>query len=217
MGSNNFVVIVPAFNESGTIQNVVSNLKEEEVDVIVVDDGSTDFTSDFAREAGAIVISHNINQGYDGALETGFKAASKRGYQFVITFDADGQHNSLKIREFKRLLKSNYDMVIGIRPHKQRLSEFLFGLMTYIFWGIKDPLCGLKGYNIKLFHNHGFFDTYKSIGTELMIESLKDRARFVQIPVSINNRKDRSRFGKILNANFIILRALLIGLWKTIN
>ncbi len=91
--SRKYCVILPAYNESGRIGQMVTKVLEYCKDVIVVDDGSKDQTANDAKSAGASVIIHEVNQGKGAALETGFRVAAERGFEFIITMDADGQHD----------------------------------------------------------------------------------------------------------------------------
>src|SRR5205085_5892369 len=85
-------VIVPAYNEARVIAGVISDLKRQGYRVVVVDDGSSDSTGEAAAESDAIVLSHPINLGQGAALQTDIEFALSRGAEFLVTFDADGQH-----------------------------------------------------------------------------------------------------------------------------
>lgn len=87
------LVVVPALNEGVTVARVVQGVGATGLDVLVVDDGSTDRTGAIAAEAGAIVVRHPFNLGVGGALRTGFRYAVDNGYSAVIQCDADGQHD----------------------------------------------------------------------------------------------------------------------------
>ena len=95
-----YCVIVPAYEESGRIGKTIAGIREQGPDVVVVDDGSTDGTADAARAAGAVTIEHETNMGKGVALNTGLAYASRQGYEFVITMDADGQHDPCDIPAF---------------------------------------------------------------------------------------------------------------------
>jgi len=205
------VVVLPALNEAGTVVDLVSSLRAYG-DVVVVDDGSTDNSANLARAAGAFVLSHSVNRGYDQALESGLIWASSRGYRYAITVDADGQHSSSAIALFTFELEAGADLVIGIRDRRQRWAEVLFSLVGKRLWGIDDPLCGMKGYRLDLLRAVGRFDTYSSVGTEFCIQAFRSGCRIRQVHVSTSTRTGEPRFGGGIQANIKILRALWLGL-----
>jgi len=96
-GGGGVWVVVPAYNEARVIPGVVSGLKQEGYQVVVVDDGSSDATAEIAAQSGAIVLSHPINLGQGAALQTGIEFALARGADLLVTFDADGQHRAADI------------------------------------------------------------------------------------------------------------------------
>lgn len=87
------IVVIPAFNEGGGIAEVVRSTRQRFAQVVVVDDGSRDDTARQAAAAGAQVLRHPVNLGQGAALETGFEWARRHGVQWVVTLDADGQHD----------------------------------------------------------------------------------------------------------------------------
>jgi len=112
------LVFIPAFNEEGSIRNVVTGVRlvVPAADVVVVDDGSSDQTTSEARSAGAIVVRHPFNLGIGGAMQTGLKYAEEFGYDYAIRLDGDGQHSTSEIVHFLDVLRSrDADMVIGSR------------------------------------------------------------------------------------------------------
>jgi glycosyltransferase involved in cell wall biosynthesis len=109
------LIAIPSYNEELTIGSVIA-LAKEYGDVLVIDDGSKDRTSKVARNAGAIVIRHDVNRGKGNALKTGFEYALSNGYDIVVTLDADGQHNPDEIPLLlEPILKGESDLVIGSR------------------------------------------------------------------------------------------------------
>jgi glycosyltransferase involved in cell wall biosynthesis len=205
--------VIPALNEEATIGGVVERLRKFGC-VIVVDDGSIDRTAEIAGELGAKVVSHRQNRGYDRALETGFARAADMGCEYVITMDADGQHPADLVPRFIAALQDGADLVIGIRDHVPRISERAFQYMTRALYGIQDPLCGMKGYRLELYRSLGWFDSYGSIGTELMLYAIRQGAKVVQCPVPTRVRHGHARIGNLFRANYIIFRAALLGLTK---
>ena len=202
-------IIVPALNEAATIGAVLARVKEYGFP-IVVDDGSTDATASLARAAGAEVVSHAVNQGYDGALNSGFARASQLGFRYVITIDADGQHNPSQLTEMIGLLEQGNDLVLGVRDRLQRVGEEIFAACTKRRWAVRDPLCGMKGYSMDLYRRAGSFDTCKSIGSELALRSVSQGCRYVEMPIITRDRADAPRFGRRFAANYKILRAMAL-------
>lgn len=142
---NDTLILIPTYNNAGTIGNVVERALATGLPVMVVDDGSTDNTSGILQEmkssAGSIpaIIRHATNQGKGRALKTGLEAARKQGYSYVITLDADGQHFP---EDVPLLLqgKGPRTLVVGSRSRMgadggsafaNRFSNFWFRLYTW--------------------------------------------------------------------------------------
>jgi glycosyltransferase involved in cell wall biosynthesis len=89
------LAVVPAYNEEATVGKVVAALQQRtpQLDIVVVDDGSTDATGKCAAEAGARVLRLPFNLGIGGAVQAGFKYADDHGYEYMVQVDADGQHD----------------------------------------------------------------------------------------------------------------------------
>lgn len=112
------LVIIPAFNEAGSIQHVVGAVRAAvpEADVLVIDDGSRDRTADLALAAGAFVVRHPFNLCIGGAVQTGLKFALEREYDCVMRVDGDGQHNPLELPALYALMQTEHaDAVFGSR------------------------------------------------------------------------------------------------------
>lgn len=201
-------IVIPAFNEEATIFNVVQSVKEYGI-VIVVNDASSDRTKQMSESAGAIVINHKDNMGYDGALNSGFKRAVELNCDGVITFDADGQHNSEMLKDYIDNLKKGIDLILGVRPMPARFSEWIFMFYTRIRFGWKDPLCGMKGYSMRLYRSQGYFDSYSSIGTELALTGFLHGFSYMQFPIATTRRIDTPRFGATIRSNWRIFKSLL--------
>jgi glycosyltransferase involved in cell wall biosynthesis len=128
------VGLIPGYNEAPRIGAVVAATREH-VPVLVVDDGSTDGTAERAREAGAVVVRQEPNQGKGAALRAGFRRALADGADAILTLDADGQHDPGEIPRFLAAWSAapsgaRPDLVIGARnfrsmPPLRRLSNVL--------------------------------------------------------------------------------------------
>jgi glycosyltransferase involved in cell wall biosynthesis len=200
---------VPAFNEEGSIGNVASAFGAVG-HLIVVDDASADATAERAAAAGAHVVRREVNGGYGAAIDAGFREAVAQGYRHVVTADGDGQHVVDDVAAFAALLQSaEADLVVGIRPDSRRPAERICAWYARHALGIRDPLCGLKGYDSRFFEAYGGFDLRHSVGTELMTYACRHGARCVQRPISLDARESgRSRFYSTLRGDLRILRSL---------
>ena len=204
-------MVIPALNESATIAAVVAGAVRYGVP-IVVDDGSTDDTGAHAEAAGATVVRHPVNRGYDAAINSGFIRAAELDCAYVITLDADGQHDPTTVATFISALVAGADVVVGIRDRRARIGESLFAIAATARFGMRDPLCGMKAYRLEVWKELGHFDSYGSVGTELALFAARRGKKIAQLPVPTRDRADAPRFGRRFRANQRILRALWIGL-----
>lgn len=117
MKKNDLLIIIPAYNEEGSIQKVVDDLIANcpEYDYVVVNDGSTDRTSQICHECNFEIIDLPINLGLEAAFQTGLKYAKRKNYEYAMQFDADGQHDSNYINLMLEEIEKGYDIVIGSR------------------------------------------------------------------------------------------------------
>jgi len=198
-------------NEAATISQVIGAAERYGM-CIVVDDGSSDGTGSRARAAGATVVIHATNRGYDAALESGFSKAAETGCEAIITLDADGQHSPELIEKFITALDAGAAVVLGVRDRRQRLAEHIFAWYTRYRYDIADPLCGMKAYRVEVYRELGHFDAYLSIGTELMLFAARKGFPISSVPFQVRDREGQPRFGKKVTANWKIFRALALSL-----
>ncbi|MEI9475033.1 MAG: glycosyltransferase family 2 protein [Deltaproteobacteria bacterium] len=112
------LIIIPAYNEEASIERVIEGVGAElpHADVLVVNDGSTDRTSEKARRGGAIVLDLPFNLGIGGAMQAGYKYADEKGYEIAVQVDGDGQHDPKEIPKLLDVLeKKEADVAIGSR------------------------------------------------------------------------------------------------------
>ena len=123
-------VLIPAYNAEQTLGSVLEKVRPLGMDTIVVNDGSGDETKRVALEYGALLLEHSSNLGKGTALRTGFQYVLQKGYQVLITLDADGQHDPSEIPSLLRIFQSvKPDILIASRAGE-------FGQMTFLrrFW-----------------------------------------------------------------------------------
>jgi glycosyltransferase involved in cell wall biosynthesis len=109
-------IVVPAYNESRRLAVTLRTLEPDYPNVVVIDDGSRDDTALAAFDAGAWIVRHPLNCGQGAALQTGIDFALRQGAQYIVTFDADGQHCAGEIASLIEPLQSGHvDVVLGSR------------------------------------------------------------------------------------------------------
>ncbi len=160
------IVFIPAWNEAENLPAVLAEVRAElpDVEVLVVDDGSTDGTADLAREAGVQVLSFGENRGLRAAIAAGYGYAAEHGYELVGRLDADGQHPAAELRRLlERVQAGAADAAVGSRfvagegyaPYRYRPSrERAFGtallrrlMRLRVEGGIADATSGLYAVN----------------------------------------------------------------------
>jgi len=135
-------IVIAAYNEEGVIQEVLTNLRQERPDdlIIVVDDGSKDNTYRAAASVeGVIVARHYVNLGQGAALQTGIEIARCLHAEYLVTFDADGQHDPADIGYFLEVMKKeNLDIALGSRflgeTNAPLLKRVVLKLSTIFTW-----------------------------------------------------------------------------------
>jgi glycosyltransferase involved in cell wall biosynthesis len=222
------LAVVPAYNEAATITRVVSSLRRHapEFDVLVIDDGSTDETSELARAAGARVVRSPFNLGIGGAVQTGFVFAHEGGYELMVQVDGDGQHDPQELDKLLDAMGPGVDMVCGSRflvkgeylaPVSRRAGIHVFAWLLSHFVGqpVTDPTSGFRLYNrraIKLFADDYPHD-YPEVEAVLMLHH--HRLRMREVPVRMFQRGGGTSSissGKSLYYMVKVLLALFIGL-----
>jgi glycosyltransferase involved in cell wall biosynthesis len=220
------LIIIPAFNEEKNIGRLLGKLSSvfSLKDVLVVDDGSKDRTSIIAKEAGAKLLSLPTNQGKGLALRAGFDFAIKKGYDAVITMDADGQHDPVEIPRFiEKFRKSGADLIVGTRKHN--LSEMPFlrflvnnttSVITSILSGtrIHDSQSGFRIIKKKLLKEINLMTNRFQMETEIIIKAAREKFSIKELPIrTIYFEKFRSHINPIIDtARFI--RLVIRMLWR---
>ena len=190
--ADRLLVVMPALNEAECIGQVIAGArKHADVDVFVVDDGSTDDTVGVALAAGAMVARAPLWQGAWGAIQTGLRYAARNGYGAVVTMDADGQHEPEDLARLRQA-GADADVVIAACPARGsflrhlawRYFKFLTGLR------IEDLTSGFRYYNAAacqlLAKEEATLLDYQDIGVLLILRHAN--LRIAETPVSMNRR-----------------------------
>lgn len=219
--------VIPAYNEAENIKKVLEEIKKDAsfADIVVVNDGSKDNTSKIVNENGIKCIDMIYNVGYAMAVQTGIKYGYQNNYDYVIQFDADGQHiakEAVKLLEAAK--KENYDIVIGSRylentgypcPLFRRVGTKIFECLIKLFCHkkIADPLSGFQCLNknvIKLYSQKGEYPEYPD--ANLIIEMLYKGYTIKEIPVKMRLRET----GESMHGGIIKPIKYMISMFYTI-
>ena len=227
------LAVVPAYNEAATVGAVIDAMRRKapQVDVLVVDDGSTDATAEFAERAGVQVLRMPFNLGIGGAVQAGFTYAHEQGYDYMVQVDGDGQHDPGELKKLFAAAQGpdRADMICGSRfatdtgyiaPISRRTGIHLFAflLSRLLRQPVTDPTSGFRLYNhraIALFARDYPHD-YPEVEAVLMLHH--HRLTMREVPVTMLQRgggvSSIGGSGKSYYYMVKVLLALLVGVGR---
>ena len=212
-------VVVPTFNEEKNIQNVLSDLKKFDYDIIVVDDGSQDKTLKLAQIAGVKVLEHKINRGQGAALQTGTDYAVKNNADVIVHFDGDGQFLAEEIKFLvEPIMYEKIDIILGSRFLKKnknipKFKKYIIypvsKIINTFFTGIKltDVHCGFRALSKKAAEKININQDGMSHNTEIISQIKKFKLKYREVPVSVIYKE----FGQGIKGGLNILKELFFG------
>ena len=234
VGLGRGIVVIPAYNEEGTIAEVVRGLAAEDlgVDILVVNDGSSDGTGRILGDLPAITVSHPINLGYGAAVQTGMLYAVREGYDFLALMDADGQHVPSQVRLLFDELGKGWDMVIGSRfagdadvyrvPFFRRTGIRFFSFLARALGGIRilDVTSGFQAMRRDVFVFLSREYPVHSPDAEVIVMLGRKRFKVSEVATSVRERQGGTSmyanlgmvfhypFKSVLSSFIVLLRLL---------
>ena len=211
-------VILPAYNEEVAIGSMLLRTKQFADRVILVDDGSTDRTSEVARLAGFEFIRHPTNMGKGAALRTGFEAAD--GADVIVTMDADGQHDPGDIPKLPgAILAGEADVVNGSRymngtgkstPAYRRLGQSVLDKATNLNSGLKitDTQSGFRAFSGGVIPSFRFSQKGFGIESEMLADVANAGLRIKEVEVGVRYDVDCSTENPVSHGVRVLLRVL---------
>jgi len=196
------LIMIPAWNEAASIGEVVAEIRGElpEIDVLVIDDGSSDDTALAARQAGAVVLRLPFNLGVGGARRLGFRYAMAHGYQVAVQFDADGQHDPRYVPKLIDGLQGA-SLVIGARfagegdyhahgPRRWAMKAMSFVLSRMAKQRLTDTTSGFRACDRSLieFFAHWYPVEYLGDTVETTVRVIRLGYKVGQVPVAMRPR-----------------------------
>jgi glycosyltransferase involved in cell wall biosynthesis len=224
------LAIVPAYNEAASIAEVVCEIRDFDpgIEVLVVDDGSTDATAALAEAAGARVLRLPINLGIGGAVQAGYLYAFEHGFDLAVQIDGDGQHDARELRRlFEPILAGRADMAIGTRfagtrtyraPLARRIGIGLFATLVSlrVRQRMTDTTSGFRAVSrrgIRLFAADYPHD-YPEV--ESVVTAARGHLRVCEVPVAMRQRVGgQSSITTFRSFYYVVkvLLALFVGLF----
>jgi glycosyltransferase involved in cell wall biosynthesis len=222
--TDRLVAVVPAWNEAGAIGGVVDEIRafDARIDVVVVDDASTDDTVDVARAHGAKVLALPFNVGIGGAVQTGFRYARDEGYEIAVRLDGDGQHAAEELGKLLAPIRAgDADLVIGSRfvdpagtyrpPFARRMGIRVFARLVSLLGGQKvtDTTSGFSALDrtaIELFATEYPHD-YPEVESTLV--ALRSGLRLAQVQVDMRERQAGTSSITFVRSLYYIVKVML--------
>jgi glycosyltransferase involved in cell wall biosynthesis len=202
-GEQNGCVIIPAYLEEKRIRAVVQNVRQYIDHIMVVDDGSPDKTSAEASAAGAIVLRHEKNLGKGTALNTGFAYAAKNNFDFIITLDADGQHDPADIPAFVAAYRqSGAAALVGNRMADPQGMPFIRRLTNrFMSWYLSrqmgqyvpDTQCGYRLYSVSVLPCLATEASRYAAESETLLRLAAHKVKIGHVPIRVIYRGEKSK------------------------
>jgi glycosyltransferase involved in cell wall biosynthesis len=225
------VAIVPAYNEAGSIAAVIREIREvdPELEVVVVDDGSTDATARIAEREGARVLRLAYNVGIGGAVQTGYQFARDHGFEIAVQIDGDGQHDPRELPTLLQpILEERADLVVGSRfagqnayrgPLTRRMGMKLFaGFVSLIVrQKVTDTTSGFRAVNRRglcLFAADYPHD-YPEVEATVLV--FRHRLTMTEVPVGMRTRTSGQSSITAFRSLYYMVKvslALFVGLFR---
>ncbi len=193
-------VLIPTYNNCATLERVLQGVMHYTTNILVINDGSTDSTSEILEKYHFLhIFDISQNKGKGNALKTGFKAAEDLGYEYVISMDSDGQHfpNDLPVFLDALEAKSPGDpelLVIGSRkmddPSVPEKSSFGNRCSSFWYWvetGLKlqDTQCGYRLYPLKVVNSLNLYTTRFELEIEVIVKAAWEGVNVINLPVKV--------------------------------
>ena len=211
--TQHYLTALPVFNEAKYVDEVLDLVKQYSEHVLVVDDGSTDGTTEIlAQRDDVIVIQHAQNSGYGAALKTAFDYAIDQQYDSVVTIDCDGQHEPQRIPEFVDACCNGVDIVSGSRylkqfhedtapPEQRRKINQIVSAEISRRLGIEltDAFCGFKAYSTTGLQKLNLTENGYAMPLELWVQAAQHDLNIIEWPVPLIYLDEDRSFGGVLD------------------
>ncbi len=207
-----FLTALPVYNERSHVNPVLDEVVRYSGDVLVVDDGSTDGTSELLAARGDIhTIRHESNRGYGAALKTAFDYAVQNQYEMLVTIDCDGQHTPQRICSLVDAC-AEADFASGSRylctkevarqapaERRQINTQLTRELNERLGLSITDSFCGFKAYRVPALAKFKITEPGYGMPIEVWVQAAYHQMRIVEVPVPLIYLDEERSFGGSLD------------------
>jgi len=227
---NKICIIIPAFNEQGSIRSVIQEIKKvnSNFHIVVVNDASSDETLLEIKKENVTIINLPINLGIGGAVQTGLKYALNNKFSIAVQIDADGQHNPNEIPKLINYLNKDIDLIIGSRYIKfskynvtfwRNFGTHVFSNLIKITTGkrIYDATSGLRVFNKKALTYCSFNYPTDFPEPESIIDLVNAGFKIKEIPVTMHSRKHGKSSVNKLKAIYLMITISIAIIIRAIN
>lgn len=226
--NNEIFVVVPAYNEEKTVSSIIEGIVSEGYNVVLVNDGSKDNTLKLAIESKRkypdkiFVISHMINRGLGAALKTGMTVALNKKVKYILTFDADGQHEISDIAKVVRPLQDGgADACIGARPlndmpFSKSFANFVMNFLTLIFYGrnVRDSQGGLRAFTAEAARQINVVSSGYAVSSEFIKEISDKNLRLAEVTITTIYTPETQHKGTDAIVGLKILFKMILDLFR---
>jgi dolichol-phosphate mannosyltransferase len=208
------LVALPVFNEARHVDRVLDEVRRHAAcEILVVDDGSTDGTSEILQRRQDIrVARHEQNRGYGAALLTAFQYAQDHGFELLVTIDCDGQHEPCRIPKFFDACTEGIDIVSGSRylaqfegdtpppPERRQINEQVtMELNRRLQLNLTDAFCGFKCYRVDALRRLSISEPGYAMPLEVWVQAAAAGFKVIELPVPLIYLDEKRSFGGVLD------------------
>lgn len=211
---------IPVFNEEKNIARIIANLLNKVDTIIVCNDNSTDSTKEIAEKMGAVVINHEKNLGYGGALRSIFLKAKELDIDILVTMDGDGQHRTEDVNfVLKPIMDNEAEIVIGSRfigeGHKEIPKYRKAGIKAItklanvsLEFPLTDSQSGFRAYNKKAIQEITPSEYGMGVSNEILIKASKKNLKMLEVPIKVSYEGETSTHDPISHGASVMLSTL---------
>lgn len=232
------LVVVPTYNNAGTLGSVLEQIREYSDDLLVVNDGSTDNTMSVIETMNVNHITYSPNRGKGYAIRRAFRYARDNGYDYVITIDSDGQHYVSDLEKFASHIDSyNDSLIIGARnltadnmPSKNTFANKFSNFWYFIETGkkLQDTQSGYRLYPMRKLGDMRFFSNRYEFEVESIVRATWNGVNVCNIPINVYYPSSEERIShfkpfkdfmriSILNSVLVLIAFLFYYPWRFVR